>query len=392
MSPCQNILFDKRFNPKVKGIQVGNKSSVAIVGGGLAGLVSAFLLAKSGHSTLLIEKKNYPFHRVCGEYISNEAKGFLKREGLFPGNLNLPEIKNFLFSDTLGNPVTLPLDLGGFGVSRYEFDHFLFEKAKKVGVEIKTGIQVFDINFQESENQFQLELSDGTVLVSDFVIGAFGKRSKLDKAMNRPFIEKRSPYIGVKYHVRTDFFRDTVALHNFEGGYCGINAIEEEKFNICYLGSRDQLREYGSLEEMEKEILWRNPYLKSLFSESEFLLERPEVINEINFEPKKPVENHVLMAGDAAGLITPLCGNGMAMAIQSGKLAAECILAGGERKLVEEKYRREWEKLFQRRLWVGRKAQLLFGTKNSSVLAGRLIKNLPKLAEFIVKNTHGAPF
>ncbi|MBB6326264.1 flavin-dependent dehydrogenase [Algoriphagus iocasae] len=365
---------------------------MAIVGGGLAGLVSAFLLAKSGHSTLLIEKKNYPFHRVCGEYISNEAKGFLKREGLFPGNLNLPEIKNFLFSDTLGNPVTLPLDLGGFGVSRYEFDHFLFEKAKKVGVEIKTGIQVFDINFQESENQFQLELSDGTVLVSDFVIGAFGKRSKLDKAMNRPFIEKRSPYIGVKYHVRTDFFRDTVALHNFEGGYCGINAIEEEKFNICYLGSRDQLREYGSLEEMEKEILWRNPYLKSLFSESEFLLERPEVINEINFEPKKPVENHVLMAGDAAGLITPLCGNGMAMAIQSGKLAAECILAGGERKLVEEKYRREWEKLFQRRLWVGRKAQLLFGTKNSSVLAGRLIKNLPKLAEFIVKNTHGAPF
>lgn len=392
MSPCQNILFDKRFNPKVKGIQVGNKSSVAIVGGGLAGLVSAFLLAKSGHSTLLIEKKNFPFHRVCGEYISNEAKGFLKREGLFPGNLNLPEIKNFLFSDTLGNPVTLPLDLGGFGVSRYEFDHFLFGKAKEVGVEIKTGIQVFDINFQESENQFQLELSDGTVLVSDFVIGAFGKRSKLDKAMNRPFIEKRSPYIGVKYHVRTDFFRDTVALHNFEGGYCGINAIEEEKFNICYLGSRDQLREYGSLEEMERQILWRNPYLKSLFSESEFLLERPEVINEINFEPKKPVENHVLMAGDAAGLITPLCGNGMAMAIQSGKLAAECILAGGERKLVEEKYRREWEKLFQRRLWVGRKAQLLFGTKNSSVLAGRLIKNLPKLAEFIVKNTHGAPF
>lgn len=392
MSPCQNILFDKRFNPKVKGIQVGNKSSVAIVGGGLAGLVSAFLLAKSGHSTLLIEKKNYPFHRVCGEYISNEAKGFLEREGLFPGNLKLPEIKNFLFSDTLGNPVTLPLDLGGFGVSRYEFDHFLFGKAKEVGVEIKTGIQVFDINFQESENQFQLELSDGTVLVSDFVIGAFGKRSKLDKAMNRPFIEKRSPYIGVKYHVRTDFFRDTVALHNFEGGYCGINAIEEEKFNICYLGSRDQLREYGSLEEMERQILWRNPYLKSLFSESEFLLERPEVINEINFEPKKPVENHVLMAGDAAGLITPLCGNGMAMAIQSGKLAAECILAGGERKLVEEKYRREWEKLFQRRLWVGRKAQLLFGTKNSSVLAGRLIKNLPKLAEFIVKNTHGAPF
>ncbi|MBN3584756.1 NAD(P)/FAD-dependent oxidoreductase [Algoriphagus aestuarii] len=371
---------------------MGNKASVAVVGGGLAGLVSAYLLAKNGHLAILIEKKSYPFHRVCGEYISNEAKDFLNREGLFPEKMSLPEINNFLFSDTLGNHVSIPLDLGGFGVSRYEFDHFLVKKAKEAGVELRTGIQVFDITFHEKENQFQLELSDGNVLTTDFVIGAFGKRSKLDKAMNRPFIVKRSPYIGVKYHVRTDFLRDTVALHNFEGGYCGINAIEEGKFNICYLGNRDQLREHGSLEEMERAILWQNPYLKTLFSESEFLLDRPEVINEINFEPKKPVEKHVLMAGDAAGLITPLCGNGMAMAIQSGKLASECIIQGGERGFIEKKYQEEWNNLFRRRLWVGRKVQLLFGTKNSSVLAGRLIKSLPRVAAIIVKNTHGKPF
>ncbi len=392
MVDCENLKFDKRFNPKIKGNQVGNNLSIVIVGGGLAGLVSAYLLAKNGHSVILIEKKSYPFHRVCGEYISNEAQDFLLREGLIPSKWVLPQIKNFLFSDTLGNSMTLPLDLGGFGISRYEFDHFLFQRAKNVGAEIRTGIQVFDINFRESEDVFQIELSDGSTLSADYVIGAFGKRSKLDKVLNRPFIEKRSPFIGVKYHVKTNESRDTVALHNFEGGYCGINAIEDDKFNICYLGSRDQLRTFGSIEEMERQVLWKNPFIRRLFSESEFLLDKPEVINEINFEPKNPVENHVIMAGDAAGLITPLCGNGMAMAIQSGKIAAETILSGKKRIEIEHMYEKEWKKLFQRRLWVGRKTQLLFGTNKSSVLAGKMIKNFPSLANLILKNTHGRPF
>jgi flavin-dependent dehydrogenase len=371
---------------------LNNSSTVVVIGGGLAGLVSAYLLAKNGQEVILVEKKTYPFHRVCGEYVSNEAFGFLKREELIPPNLELPQIKNFLFSDTFGRSISLPLDLGGFGISRFEFDHFLFLRAKEMGVEFLTGTQVSDVIYNPEDDRFQLELSDGSNITSNHVIGAFGKRSKLDKVLNRPFMEKRSPFIGVKYHVKTDESRDTVALHNFEGGYCGINAIEEDKFNICYLGSRNQLRTFGSIEEMERQVLWKNPFLKKLFSESEFLLDKPEVINEINFEPKKPVENHILMAGDAAGLITPLCGNGMAMAIQSGKLAAETILSKKKRSEIERVYELEWKKLFQRRLWVGRKTQLLFGANKSSVLAGKLIKNFPSIANLILKNTHGQPF
>ena len=57
-----------------------------IIGGGLGGLTTAALLAKGGREVLLIEKKTYPFHRVCGEYVSNEVQGFLEKEGLFPGS------------------------------------------------------------------------------------------------------------------------------------------------------------------------------------------------------------------------------------------------------------------------------------------------------------------
>lgn len=371
---------------------MSNTKSVVIIGGGLAGLVSAYLLAKNGQKVLLIEKKEYPLHRVCGEYVSNEARDFLVREGLFPKKLDFPQIHNFLFSDVLGNSTTIPLDLGGFGISRFVFDHFLYEQAINSGVEIKLKTQVFEVEFIERENQFCLILSDGSKCFANYVIGAFGKRSKLDKALKRSFIEQRSPFIGVKYHVKTDFLRDTVALHNFEGGYCGINAIEEEKFNICYLGSREQLREFGSIEEMEREQLWKNPILKDLLMNSDFLFDKPEVINEINFEPKMPVENHILMVGDAAGLITPLCGNGMAMAIQSGKLAAESIIEGGFRNLVEKRYEQQWKGLFQKRLWFGRQIQTLFGAKKSSVFAGKLIGNFPMIANFIVRNTHGRPF
>ena len=143
---------------------------------------------------------------------------------------------------------------------------------------------------------------------------------------------------------------------------------------------------------MEREILWKNPALKRFFTASEFLLDKPEVINEINFERKEPVENHILMAGDSAGLITPLCGNGMAMAIHSGKLAAEAILAGSGREEIELNYKTSWKAHFERRLWLGRQVQNLFGTPQASTFTRKLIQHIPIIARQLIKNTHGKPF
>ena len=51
---------------------------LAIVGGGLAGLSLSIQMAKAGYRVILFEKEQYPFHRVCGEYISLESWDFCK--------------------------------------------------------------------------------------------------------------------------------------------------------------------------------------------------------------------------------------------------------------------------------------------------------------------------
>lgn len=368
---------------------------IIIVGGGLAGLINAILLARKGLTVRLLEKKQYPFHKVCGEYISNEVVPFLKREQLYPQHLQPSKLTRFQFSSISGKSHEMPLDFGGFGVSRYALDHFLAEKARQEGAEVLERETVINVSFQD--DVFQVETASGKRFEADFVIGAYGKSASLDRKLERQFTLKRSPFIGVKYHIKTDFPRDKIALHNFEGGYCGISAVEDERYNMCYLGSRASLRKYGSIAEMEANTVKRNPFLKELYENSDFLFDKPEVINEFSFRPKSAVENHILMSGDTAGLITPLCGNGMAMAIHSAKILSETILKhldkGNDRRhLIEAEYTRIWNQTFKRRLAVGRQTQRLFGSKFSSEIAVALMKNSGWIACKIMKGTHGEEF
>ena len=94
-------------------------------------------------------------------------------------------------------------------------------------------------------------------LEADIVIGAFGKRSKVDIHLKRSFMQKRSPYVGVKYHIKTNHPDDLIALHNFNGGYCGISNVEEGKTNLCYLTHRDNVRNSRVLKKWKKQSYLR---------------------------------------------------------------------------------------------------------------------------------------
>jgi flavin-dependent dehydrogenase len=367
---------------------------VVIIGGGLAGLITAIQVARAGVSCAVFEKKAFPFHRVCGEYISNEVVPFLTAHRLFPAQFEPPQIRNFMLSSVSGKYVRMPLDLGGFGISRYTFDNFLYEQAVASGVEFYTGEEVQSIRFVA--NHFEVQTARRSQEV-DLVVGAYGKRSKLDHVLKRPFIQRRSPYLGVKYHLRTQHPSDLIALHNFPGGYCGMSNIEEGKTTLCYLSHRDSMKKSGDIHTLEERFLYRNPLIQSVFENASFLFEKPEVINEISFETKEPVVKHVLMAGDAAGMIAPLCGNGMAMAIRSGKILGELVIRytrepSFTREMLEQSYIRVWNQHFKDHLWRGRQIQKLFGNDFTSRLAVGLALYVRPLADTIMRNTHGDPF
>lgn len=365
-----------------------------IVGGGLAGLVVSIQLARAGIPSVVVEKKSYPFHRVCGEYISNEVVPFLKALEIYPERFYPPQITRFQLSTVTGRYSVLPLDLGGFGISRYTFDNFLFETARDLGVTFMLNTEVENIEYVH--NQFAIKTRNCN-LTADVVIGSFGKRSKIDVQLRRSFIRKRSPYVGIKYHIKRNHPGDLIALHNFVGGYCGISNIEDGKTNLCYLTHRDNIRKYGGIDAMQEQTLFRNPLLKSIFTDSEFLFQKPEVINEISFETKSPVQDHILMVGDSAGMITPLCGNGMSMAIRAAKVAGDLVIKFCSeqtftRNDLERAYAAEWKKLFAARLWRGRQVQRLFGSELASHAALNLILYSRSVANAIIRGTHGDIF
>lgn len=367
---------------------------IGIIGGGLAGLTSAILLTRKDFEVTLFEEKKYPFHRVCGEYISNEVIPFLKKNQIYPEKLGPVSITNFRLTSPSGKSLNSPLDLGGFGVSRYSLDLWLSEIAMHEGVNLVHD-RVTSCEFTGTE--FHIDTRNSEKHNYGIVIGAFGKRSTIDKQLNRPFITNRSPYIGVKYHIKTkEVDPDIIELHNFNSGYCGVSRIEKGKYNLCYLSSRKNLKKYGSITSMEEEVLKQNPSLKNIFENSDFLFEKPEVINEITFSNKELIYNHILMSGDAAGMITPLCGNGMAMAIHSAKLLSELIernsKEGFDREKLEKDYTTIWRTHFLKRLSVGRKIQNLFGAPLVSDIAVGFGRLVPPFTRQLMSMTHGKPF
>ena len=371
---------------------------LAIVGGGLAGLSLSIQMAKAGYRVILFEKEQYPFHRVCGEYISLESWDFLQSLGVDLKSLNVSHIKRLSVSAKNGNSFEQELPLGGFGVSRYKLDHSLAQIAKQSGVVLFEQTRVNDVNF--SNDTFNIQSTIGS-FKSKVAVGCFGKRSNLDVKWKRLFVlakkNKLNNYIGIKYHIKYNFPDDLIALHNFKKGYCGISKIENEQYCFCYLTVADNLQNSGNdIKKMEQTILSANPHLKKIFDECEMLWKEPVVISQISFDKKNLIEDHVLMIGDAAGMITPLCGNGMSMALHASKIAAgqiqEFLKGTISREQMEQNYSAQWNKLFSKRLRTGRMLQRLLNDPRLTNLVIGLSRYFPSLMRTLIKKTHGSSF
>lgn len=372
---------------------------VIVAGGGLAGLSVAALLAGQGFSVAVLEKDDYPRHKVCGEYISNESRAFLKRLGMPLEQLMLPEITQLEVSAPNGKRVRARLSPGGFGISRFLLDHSLVQAARNSGAMVLTDTKV--TGWERTTDGYKVQTAGGAAFDARVVCAAWGKRSNMDVKASRSFVGKASRgldhYVAVKYHIRYPWPEQLIALHNFDHGYCGISWVEDDTCCMCYLTTAANLRRSGgSIQDMERNILRCNPHLNKIFARAEFLYREPLAISQVSFQPKEQLLDGILMLGDTAGLITPLCGNGMSMAFHSAALAADCLgpfLKGViGREEMERQYQRRWDRQFKTRLWAGRAIQSMFGNVRVTGFFLGLLRVLPFLKRPLIRMTHGRAF
>lgn len=367
------------------------KQRIAIIGGGLAGLTAAIHLASAGFQPLLFEKNIYPHHKVCGEYLSREILPYLTSLGVDLNSIEPVSINKLLYSTPSGKIIKTELPLGGVGVSRFALDHFMSLVAKEQGVSIIQET-VTGITYQNNEH---IVTTENNTTTADIVLGAYGKRSLLDKKLERDFIERKNGWLAVKAHYSIqDYPKKVVSLHNFKGGYCGLSQTETGAINVCYLATYKSFKKYKSPQVYKEEVLCRNKHLEKFFSKATPLFDKDLTIAQISFDDKSRIKDHVLMLGDAAALIHPLCGNGMAMAIHSGKLASEIVvehLAEGQldRLKLETLYSQKWEKIFSSRIKTGRILQKILLNSQLAEASQSAIRFFPGVLPQIIKRTHG---
>jgi flavin-dependent dehydrogenase len=375
-----------------------NRHDMIVVGGGVAGLTLSIQLARKGADVLLLEKNTYPFHRVCGEYVSLEAWDCLRRCGIHPEELHLPRISNLHVTSPSGRVLSHTMNSGGYGISRYLLDDLLSKNAVKAGVKLLTSCKVSRI-VKEGEG-FVVHVG-GIQYRSRLVAASYGKRSNLDLGMGRAHALTKASgtnnYVAVKYHVKYDHDPATISLHNFSHGYCGLSRVENNRSCLCYLTTEDNLRRSGNnIKRLESGILSANPYLRKVLSEADHFYDKPLTISQISFAPRSLIENDVLMLGDASGMISPLCGNGMSMAMQSSSILSNLVstyLRGDiRREELFTEYHSAWHNAFGVRLTAGRILQPLFGRKILSDVFISMLRPFPKLVSGIVSLTHGKAF
>lgn len=370
-----------------------DKYDVAIIGGGVAGCSLAIQLAQKGIKVIVLEKDQYPAQKVCGEYISRESWNFLNRLGVDLKKIEPPVITRLRMSSPSGSYFEHDLDPGGFGLSRYFLDKALADLAVKNGATVQTGTAVWRV--ENGKGCAAVISREGKVFQARLVCGAFGKKSRLDYELGRKGGAGDPGFVGVKYHVKADLPASRIELHVFQGGYCGISRVENDRYCLCYVVDSGYLKKYKTIPTLENNLLSENPWLRKYFSQFEKIAP-PVTLSGLRFGLKNTADHCILYAGDAAGFIAPLTGNGMSMAMRASFILANLIpdyLSGGDESILTRRYADLWNRHFRFRIRASLLLQRLVITNPS--LANFTIsafRTLPFLASPFIRLTHGREF
>jgi flavin-dependent dehydrogenase len=292
-------------------LQVIRVAAIRILGAGPAGSAAAIAALSESAAARLFEKSTFPRHKVCGEFLSPGVARILEALGVWQDFLGLRPARIRRCVLHLGSRAKQwTLAECAYGLSRYQFDRLLFDRAVLLGAEVDRD-PVSD---------------DGAPTVIATGRGAVAPRG------NRLF--------GFKAHFEGPV-NDAVELFFFEDCYVGVSAVEDGITNVCGIAPESTLRRFG-FQPDELLARWQplGERLAPLTRNTRWLTTGPLLFSRSGYDQPQPA---IYPAGDALGFVDPFTGTGMLNALLTGRMAGLCAA----RRVPGRTYLRHCARLFE---------------------------------------------
>jgi flavin-dependent dehydrogenase len=298
-----------------------------VIGGGLAGSMVAIQLATAGRQVTLLEKENTAHHKVCGEFLSPEAVGYLNQVKINPLDLGAMAIR-FVRLSSKQKVVETALPFTALSLSRFALDEALLSRAEECGCKVQRGSFVEQLNIQDK--LWSAQLRGGESVCAHSVFLANGKHDLRGWERARTV---QDDLVAFKLHwqldpAQTEKLRDFIELFLFPSGYGGLSLVERNLANLCLVVRQVELRRIGGWQKLLASVLDDNRHLKQRLQGANTLWDRPLAISSIPYGHLAGQPSGLWCVGDQAAVIPSFTGDGMSIALHSAALATEMYLAG----------------------------------------------------------------
>ncbi|MCE9573107.1 MAG: FAD-dependent monooxygenase [Deltaproteobacteria bacterium] len=301
-----------------------------VVGAGPAGAALAIRLALAGREVALLEREAGPVDKVCGEFLSHEAGRYLAALGLDLPALGAVAIDAVRLC-TRDRVATVALPFAAQSLSRRVLDEALLRRATAAGAMVRRDAKV--VALARACGGWSATLARGRSVGAETVFLATGKHDL--RGYKRP-PGRQDDLVAFKLHWRlalaqTAALARHVELVLFEGGYAGLQPVEEGRANLCLLIRQRRLEQLGQRwDRLLAALRADSPHLDARLAGAEPCWARPLALAAIPYGHVQRRADGPWRLGDQAAVIPSFSGDGMSIALHSAALAARTYLAGGD--------------------------------------------------------------